>query len=74
MMFLVVKGLSPRKKNVKILAIDADPATSLPPALGISVKKTIGDIREELVQGPGRAPVPDTPLDILLENKISDIT
>lgn len=31
-----------------ILAIDADPDTNLPQSLGESVKKTIGDVREEL--------------------------
>jgi len=68
---IIIKHL--KKKSVKILAIDADPATSLPPALGVTVKKTIGDIREELVQGPGRAPVPDVPLDLMLENRIRDM-
>lgn len=34
--------------NKSILAIDADPDTNLPQSLGENIKKTIGDIREEL--------------------------
>lgn len=68
---IIIKHL--KKKNVKILAIDADPATSLPPALGVDIKKTIGDIRETMVQGPGRAPTPDVPVDLMLEYQIRDI-
>jgi CO dehydrogenase maturation factor len=35
--------------NLKVLAIDADPAFGLAPALGVSVKRTIDDIRNDLV-------------------------
>ena len=58
---------------MKILAIDADPATSLPPSLGVTIKKTIGDIREDMVQGPSRAPAPNLPIELMLENQIIDI-
>lgn len=68
---IIIKHL--KKKDVKILAIDADPATSLPPALGITIKKTIGDIRENLVRGPGRGPTPDVPVNLMLEYQIRDI-
>ena len=68
---IIIKHL--RKMGVKILAIDADPATSLPPALGITIKKTIGDVRENLVRGPGRVPTPDVPVDLMLEYQIRDI-
>lgn len=68
---IIIKHL--KKKDLKILAIDADPATSLPPALGVNIKKTIGDIREKLVQGPGRTPAPDLPVDLMLEYQIRDI-
>lgn len=45
---LIVKILM--KKNVgKILAIDADPAVGLATALGITVKKTVDDIRTKLI-------------------------
>lgn len=39
-----------RLNNRRILAIDADPATGLATALGITVPKTVDDIRKELIQ------------------------
>jgi CO dehydrogenase maturation factor len=45
---LMVKLLSERKDR-KILAIDADPAVGLATALGITVKKTVDDIRKGLI-------------------------
>jgi len=68
---IIIKHL--KKRDMKILAIDADPATSLPPALGVSIKKTIGDIRETLVKGPGRGPTTDLPVDLMLEYQIRGI-
>lgn len=41
--FLATRG------DLKILAIDADPALGLSPALGIEIKKTVNDIRNNLV-------------------------
>lgn len=43
---LLLKALSETGKD--ILAIDADPDSNLPEALGIEVVKTVGDVREEL--------------------------
>ncbi len=45
---LMVKLLSERNDS-KILAIDADPAVGLATALGITVKKTVDDIRKGLI-------------------------
>jgi len=45
---LMVKLLSQRNDR-KILAIDADPAVGLATALGITVKKTVDDIRKRLI-------------------------
>jgi CO dehydrogenase maturation factor len=45
---LMVKLLAFRNKG-KILAIDADPAVGLATALGITVKKTVDDIRKGLI-------------------------
>jgi CO dehydrogenase maturation factor len=45
---LMVKNLAQRK-DLKILAIDADPAVGLCTALGIPVKKTVDDIRNDLI-------------------------
>ena len=38
------------QKDKKVLAIDADPAVGLSTALGISVAKTVDDIRNELIR------------------------
>jgi CO dehydrogenase maturation factor len=43
---LVIRALKMCNKDV--LAIDADPDSNLPEALGIDVEKTVGDVREEL--------------------------
>lgn len=43
---LLIKALSDNGKDV--LAIDADPDSNLPEALGVEVLKTVGDVREEL--------------------------
>jgi CO dehydrogenase maturation factor len=68
---MMIKLLSKDSEN--ILAIDADPATSLPPALGISARRTIGDLREELVQGPSQAPSYNAPPDIIIDYKIKEM-
>lgn len=45
---LMVKRLAERT-GLKVLAIDADPAVGLATALGIEVRKTVDDIRKELI-------------------------
>lgn len=48
---LLIKWLN--KLNVNnILAIDADPNSCFPAALGIEYEKTVGDLREELLKTP----------------------
>jgi CO dehydrogenase maturation factor len=39
-----------------LLAIDADPDSNLPEALGVNVGKTIGDVREEILEARNRSP------------------
>ncbi len=46
---LLVRALAEEEKY-DILAIDADADSNLPEALGVEVEKTIGDIREELLE------------------------
>lgn len=46
---LMVKLLA-KKNNRKILAIDADPAVGLATALGVKVRKTVDDIRKDLIE------------------------
>lgn len=45
---LMVKNLA-KRKDLKVLAIDADPAIGLCTALGIHIKKTVDDIRNDLI-------------------------
>jgi CO dehydrogenase maturation factor len=47
---LMVKLLA-KRPNAKVLAIDADPAVGLATALGITVKRTVDDIRKGLITG-----------------------
>ncbi|MEM2305707.1 MAG: AAA family ATPase, partial [Candidatus Methanomethylicia archaeon] len=39
-----------RNKLGSVLAVDADPNTNLNEALGIEIKKTLGEVREELLK------------------------
>ena len=42
----MVKNLA-KRKDLRVLAIDADPAVGLCTALGIEIKKTVDDIYEQ---------------------------
>jgi CO dehydrogenase maturation factor len=48
---LLIKSLVERK-NLSILAVDADSAKSLPYTLGMTVAKTVGDLREQMITDP----------------------
>ncbi len=53
---LLIKALSETGKDV--LAIDADPDSNLPEALGVGVEKTVGDIREQLKKDTASGKIP----------------
>lgn len=53
---LLIKALSKTGKD--ILAIDADPDSNLPEALGVEVLKTVGDVREELKLDTAKGNIP----------------
>ncbi len=53
---LLIKALSENQKDV--LAIDADPDSNLPEALGVEVFKTVGDVREELKVDTANGSIP----------------
>jgi len=57
----------------RVLAIDADPATCLPSTLGVKVKRTIGDVREEIASPSGVFFSEHMPTDMLIEYKIEEI-
>jgi CO dehydrogenase maturation factor len=69
---LLLKMLSERGRE-RVLAIDADPATSLPSALGVKILKTIGDVREEIAS-PSQVFFSETmPTDMLIEYRLDEI-
>jgi CO dehydrogenase maturation factor len=51
---MLVKRLSERGS---VLAIDADPDSNLPQALGVAVKRSVGQSREDIINAPMRSPV-----------------
>ncbi len=53
---LLIKSLTGTGKD--ILAIDADPDSNLPEALGIDVERTVGDVREELKKDTAAGNIP----------------
>lgn len=53
---LMIKSLTSTGKD--ILAIDADPDSNLPEALGVDVHKTVGDVREELKEDTAKGRIP----------------
>ncbi|MDF1558149.1 MAG: AAA family ATPase [ANME-2 cluster archaeon] len=59
-------------RDMTILAIDADPDTNLPEALGDGVEETVGDQREFLLEERDNLP-PDTDKQRLLESKIYSV-
>ncbi len=67
---MLIKQLSKGKKT--LLAIDADPDSNLPDVLGIKVDKTIGDMRDFMLQERDKLP-PDTSKERLLESKVYEV-
>ena len=51
---MLVKKLS---KHGSVLAIDADPDSNLPQALGVTVTKNVGESREAIINAPARSKV-----------------
>jgi CO dehydrogenase maturation factor len=69
---LLLKFLTEQGRE-RVLAIDADPATGLPSALGVKIRKTIGDVREEIAS-PSQVFFSETmPTDMLIEYKLDEI-
>jgi CO dehydrogenase maturation factor len=67
---MLIKHISKGKKT--LLAIDADPDSNLPDVLGVKVEKTIGDMREFMLQERDKMP-PDTNKEALLESKVYEV-
>ncbi len=60
------------KGDRTLLAIDADPDSNLPDVLGVRVDKTIGDMREFMLQERDKMP-PDTNKERVLESKVYEV-
>ncbi|MBP2029815.1 CO dehydrogenase maturation factor [Methanohalophilus levihalophilus] len=58
--------------NQEILAIDADPDTNLPETLGCDVERTIGDMKEFMMEERDNLP-PDVNKESIFESKIYEI-
>ncbi len=67
---MLIKHLSSSTKT--LLAIDADPDSNLPDVLGVKVDKTIGDMREFMLQERDKM-APDTNKERLLESKVYEV-
>jgi len=67
---MLIRHISKGKKT--LLAIDADPDSNLPDVLGVKVDKTIGDMREFMLQERDKLP-PDTNKESLLESKVYEV-
>ena len=60
-----------KEGKYRILLIDADSAVCLPSALGVTVNRTVGDIREEIIRDPeARSKIDDTPIRMVLGDVI----
>ncbi len=68
---LLIRELIRQGDDICILAVDADADSNLPDALGISYDKTVGDIREGLLEDKQR----DVALDVrsLFEGRVAEL-
>ena len=67
---MMTKVLLESDKAGKLLLIDADPAMGLPNALGVNVKRTMGQIREEIIKTARRGKEEKTQLADMLDYMI----
>ncbi|MFC2027981.1 AAA family ATPase [Chloroflexota bacterium] len=73
MLTALMTGLLARNKDLKILAIDADSSISLPYALGVSINKTVADIRQGIIEDPkAKAAMDDKPIRMVMEEILED--
>lgn len=56
---MMVRVLLERKQAGKLLVIDADPALGLPNTLGVFVRRTMGQIRESIIDAASKGSVED---------------
>jgi CO dehydrogenase maturation factor len=52
MLTAIMTGLLSKRGNVRIIAIDADSSVSLSYALGVNVKRTVAEVRQQMIENP----------------------
>ncbi len=52
MLSAIMTGLLSKRGDVRVLAIDADSSVSLSYALGVSVKRTVAEVRQQMIENP----------------------
>lgn len=71
MLTAIMTKLLANKKDIKLLAIDADSAVNLPYALGIEAKRTVAEIRQQIIEDPeARAEIKDKNIRIVMEESL----
>jgi len=71
MLTAVMTKLLAQRKDIKLLAIDADSAVNLPYALGIETKRTVAEIRRQIIEDPeARAEIEDKNIRIVMEESL----
>ena len=71
MLTAIMAKLLAQNKEVKLLAIDADSAVNLPYALGIEAKRTVAEIRQQIIEDPeARAEIKDKNIRIVMEESL----
>lgn len=71
MLTAIMTKLLANKKGIKLLAIDADSAVNLPYALGIETKRTVAEIRQQIIEDPeARAEIKDKNIRIVMEESL----
>lgn len=71
MLTAIMTGLLARDGGINLLTIDADSAINLPYALGIDVKRTVAEIRSQLIKDPGaRAEIKDKSIRVVMEEAL----
>lgn len=71
MLTAIMTGLLARNENLKLLAIDADSAVNLPYALGVEMKRTVAEIRQQIIEDPEvKAQIEDTNIRTVMEEAL----
>lgn len=71
MLTAIMTKLLARNEDIRLLAIDADSAINLPYALGIETRRTVAEIRQQIIEDPeARAEIEDKNIRIVMEESL----